>query len=70
MENQAVLYWGSLHKATELALNETNFSDFEDGLQFYSAIEHQIDIIITRNKKDFKKFKNTFLTAKVFLARK
>lgn len=57
-------------KIMELALSDDNFPDFEDGLQYYSAIENQIDIIITRNKKDFKNSKIPVLTAKEFLARK
>lgn len=57
-------------KITELALSDNNFTDFKDGLQYYSAIENQIDIIITRNKKDFKKSNIPVLTAKEFLARK
>lgn len=57
-------------KITELALSDDNFPDFEDGLQYYSALENQIDIIITRNKKDFKNSKIPVLTAKEFLARK
>lgn len=56
-------------KITELALSDDNFPDFEDGLQYYSAIENQIDIIITRNKKDFKNSKIPIMTAKEFLAR-
>lgn len=57
-------------KITELALSDDNFPDFEDGLQYYSAIENQIDVIITRNKKDFKNSKIPVLTVKEFLARK
>lgn len=57
-------------KITELALSDDHFPDFEDGLQYYSAIENQIDVIITRNKKDFKNSKIPVLTAKEFLARK
>lgn len=57
-------------KITELALSDDNFPDFEDGLQYYSAIENQIDIIITRNKKDFKNSKIPVLSAKEFLSRK
>ena len=57
-------------KITELALSDGNFPDFEDGLQYYSAIENQIDVIITRNKKDFKNSKIPVLTAKEFLVRK
>ncbi|MEO6348616.1 MAG: PIN domain-containing protein [Aquaticitalea sp.] len=58
------------NKITELSLSDDNFQDFEDGLQYYSAIENQIDIIITRNKKDFKNSKIPVLTAREFLARK
>ncbi|WP_417370452.1 type II toxin-antitoxin system VapC family toxin [Gelidibacter japonicus] len=57
-------------KITELALSDDDFPDFEDGLQYYSAIENQIDIIITRNKKDFKNSKIPVLSAKEYLARK
>lgn len=57
-------------KITELALSDESFPDFEDGLQYYSAIENQVDIMITRNKKDFKNSKLPVLTAKEFLARK
>lgn len=54
-------------KITDLALSDDNFPDFEDGLQYYSAIENQIDVIITRNKKDFKKSRIPVLTAREFL---
>jgi len=57
-------------KITELALSDNNFPDFEDGLQCYSAIENRVDVIITRNKKDFKNSKIPVLTAKEFLSRK
>lgn len=57
-------------KITELALSDESFPDFEDGLQYYSAIENDVDIIITRNKKDFKNSRLPVLTAKEYLARK
>jgi predicted nucleic acid-binding protein len=57
-------------KITELALSDDDFPDFKDGLQYYSAIENQIDVIITRNKKDFKNSKIPVLSAKEYLARK
>jgi len=38
----------------EKSLNST-FTDFEDALQYYSALEASCDIIVTRNGKDFKK---------------
>ncbi|GAB3011669.1 PIN domain nuclease [Cyclobacterium sediminis] len=55
-------------KITELALSDEDFLDFEDGLQYYSAIENNVDIIITRNKKDFKNSKIPVFTAREFLA--
>lgn len=56
-------------KITELALSDDDFPDFEDGLQYYSAVENQIDVIIIRNKKDFKHSKIPVLSAKEFLAK-
>jgi predicted nucleic acid-binding protein len=55
-------------KITELALSDERFPDFEDGLQYYSAMENQIEVIITRNKRDFKNSKIPVLSAKEFLA--
>ena len=40
-------------KTIELALS-SEFRDFEDAIQYYSAIEGNLDCLITRNKKDFK----------------
>ncbi len=57
-------------KTIELALSDDEFFDFEDGLQYYSAIENGVDIILTRNKKDFKNSKIPVLTAKEYLATK
>lgn len=54
-------------KIINLALSDLDFSDFEDGLQYYSAIENDIDTIISRNKKDFKNSKIPVLTAKEYL---
>lgn len=55
-------------KIIELALSDEEFFDFEDGLQFYSALENGVEIILTRNKKDFKNSKIPVLTAKEYLA--
>lgn len=41
-------------KIIDLALSDSSFPDLEDGLQYYTALEHHAEIIITRNKKDFK----------------
>lgn len=55
-------------KIIELALSDEAFTNFEDGLQYYSALENNIDLILTRNKKDFKNSKIPILTAKEYLA--
>jgi len=33
---------------------DSSFTDFEDALQYFSAMSEDADIIVTRNKKDFK----------------
>lgn len=55
-------------KILELSL-ASDFSDFEDAIQYYSAIENGIDAIITRNKRDFKNINLPVLSAKEFLKR-
>ncbi len=53
-------------KTINLALNDDEFKDFEDALQYFSAIENNIEIIITRNLKDFENSKIPVMTAKQF----
>lgn len=55
-------------KIIDLALGDERFKDFEDGLQYYTAVENQMDLIISRNKKDFESAKIPVLTAKEFLS--
>jgi predicted nucleic acid-binding protein len=54
-------------KIIDLALNDNSFGDFEDGLQYYSGIENDIDIIITRDLKDFKASKIPVMTSDEYL---
>ncbi len=54
-------------KIVGLALNDDTFSDFEDGLQYFTAIENGQELIITRNLKDFKGSKIPVMTAKQFI---
>lgn len=51
----------------EKGLN-SEFSDFEDSLQYFSALRTDCDIIITRNGKDFKKSQIPVMTPDEFLA--
>jgi len=46
----------------EKGLN-SNFSDFEDSLQYFSALTSECDILITRNGKDFKESQIPFMNA-------
>jgi predicted nucleic acid-binding protein len=55
-------------KIVDLTLNDSAFKDFEDGLQYYSAIESNQDIIITRNQKDFKSSLLSIMSAEEFLS--
>ncbi len=40
-------------KIVDLALN-SSFSDFEDGIQYFTAREHGIQHLLTRNLRDYK----------------
>ena len=54
-------------KIIDLSLNDTNFKDFEDGLQYYSALANNQRVIITRNLKDYKAAKLSVMTAEEYL---
>jgi len=54
-------------KIIGVALNDNSFNDFEDSFQYFTALENNQDLIITRNLKDFKTSKLPVMTAKQFL---
>lgn len=54
-------------KIIGLSLNDSDFKDFENALQYYSALENGDNMIITRNLKDFQKSKIPMLTAEQYL---
>jgi len=54
-------------KIIDLALNDKKFQDFEDGLMYYTGIENNIDVIITRDLKDFKGSKIPVMTPNEYL---
>lgn len=56
------------NKEIDLALI-SDFDDFEDAIQYHTAIENGMNAIISRNKKDFKLSALPVLTAKEWLAR-
>ena len=49
------------------ALN-SNFKDFEDALQYFTALQSNCSIIITRNGKDFKNSTIPIMTAEEYLS--
>ena len=53
-------------KIIDLALN-SEFKDFEDAIQYFTAIENNISTLLTRNLKDYKQAKITVMTAEDFL---
>jgi len=53
-------------KIIELAL-ASDFNDFEDAIQYSTAIEHDIKVLLTRNLKDFKSAAIPVLTAEQYM---
>ena len=53
-------------KIIDLGLN-SHFKDFEDSVQYFTATENNIDVLITRNLKDFKNSNIPIMTAEEFL---
>jgi predicted nucleic acid-binding protein len=49
-----------------LALNSI-FKDFEDAVQYYTSIKNNLDIILTRNIKDYKSTDIPVMTPDEFL---
>jgi predicted nucleic acid-binding protein len=46
---------------------DSSFGDFEDALQYFSAVHVQADLIISRNVKDFRKSDISVLTPAEFI---
>lgn len=53
-------------KTIELALQST-FKDFEDAIQYYAAIGNSLQLIITRNLRDYKQATIPVMTPESFL---
>lgn len=53
-------------KIIKLAL-ASEFKDFEDAVQYYTAVENNLKYLITRNKKDYKTADISILSADEFL---
>ncbi|MBA5792706.1 PIN domain-containing protein [Flavobacterium sp. xlx-214] len=53
-------------EVVEKAIN-SDFKDFEDAMQYYSAISANCDLILTRNEKDFKNSMIPVMNAESYL---
>lgn len=51
----------SISKTYLLRALNSEFRDKEDAILYYGAIENKADYFVTRNKKDFIKYANSFL---------
>ena len=53
-------------RVIEQSLN-SDFNDFEDAIQYFTSVNNGIDVILTRNIKDYKKSKIPVSTAEEFI---
>ncbi|MEO0473747.1 MAG: PIN domain-containing protein [Bacteroidota bacterium] len=53
-------------KIIDLALS-SDFKDFEDAVQYYTAIENGCSILLTRNLKDYKESQIAVMTAESYI---
>ena len=59
----------SVDKRVVISALNSKFNDFEDAIQHFSAVENgDVDMIITRNLKDYKQSKIVVMTAGSFVA--
>ena len=56
----------SSESVIDKALN-SDFADFEDAIQYYTALENKITLILTRNLRDYKKASVVVQTPEAFL---
>lgn len=55
-------------KTIDLAI-ASDFTDFEDAIQYNTAIENRVTVLITRNIKDYKTAKIKVVTAETYLSK-
>ena len=53
-------------RVIDQALN-SDFSDFEDAIQYFTAVNNGISLLLTRNKSDYKKSKISIASAEEYL---
>ena len=55
------------NKIIDLAIS-SDFTDFEDAIQYYTSMENKINIFLTRNLKDYKKAIIQVMNPETFLS--
>ena len=55
------------NKTLDLAI-ASNFKDFEDAIQYACALEYNLNLLVTRNVKDYKNATIQILTPETFLS--
>jgi predicted nucleic acid-binding protein len=45
----------------------SDFTDFEDAIQYYTALDHKISLLLTRNTQDYKRSTIQVMTPEAFL---
>ena len=53
-------------KILDLALN-SDFKDFEDAIQYFTAIENEMELIVSRNMSGYRKSNIPVMTAREFI---
>ncbi len=62
-----IIHISQIPKEVILEAINSEFKDFEDALQNFSAENENINILVTRNIKDYKKSRITIVTPTVYL---
>lgn len=66
---ERLLFTSVDHNTVAKVVNNRKIHDFEDGLQYYSAIESECEWIITEDRKDFYFSEIEVMGSKTFLER-
>ena len=53
-------------RSIDMALS-SDFKDFEDAIQYFVAADHNMEVLITRNLKDYQEAKIPVMTAESYL---
>lgn len=52
---------------TDHIIEQALHSDFEDGIQYFTAVENHVKVLLTRNLRDYKTAKISVMTPEAYL---